>query len=127
MNEKSSNYFHKEQSFEDDFSLSDDEISFLEIDMVNLGLTFDFTNTIEHEENTIGIEFSKYFNNPIDVLLISSIDNDLLKTNMSKLIDDFDIEIEIEPINRFGKKIKEYLFKVSIFKNQNLWEEYVHG
>ena len=40
MNENSNNYFHKEQSFDDDFSLSDDEISFLEIDMVNLGLTF---------------------------------------------------------------------------------------
>ena len=127
MNENSNNYFHKEQSFDDDFFLSDDEISFLEIDMVNLGLTFDFTNVIEHEENTIGIEFSKYFNNPIDILLISSIDSDLLKTNMSKLINDFDIEIEIEPIKRFGKRIKEYLFKVSIFKNQNLWEEYVHG
>ena len=108
--------------------LTEDEMAYLEMDFFNFGLNFDSIDAIEvEEENIIGIEFSKKMKKPLEILLIKSIDSDLLKNNLSEIFDDYDMEISFEVSRKIGNKIKEYLFKITVFKDQQLWEEYVNG
>jgi hypothetical protein len=108
--------------------LTEDEMAYLEMDFFNFGLNFDSIESIEAEEdNIIGIEFSKRMKKPLEVLLVKSIDGDLLKDNLSKIFDDYDMEISFEVSKKIGNKIKEYLFKITVFKDQQFWEEYVNG
>ena len=103
-------------------------MAYLEMDFFNFGLNFDSIESIEAEEdNIIGIEFSKRMKKPLEVLLVKSIDGDLLKDNLSKIFDDYDMEISFEVSKKIGNKIKEYLFKITVFKDQQFWEEYVNG
>jgi hypothetical protein len=108
--------------------LTEEEVAYLEMDFFNFGLNFDSIESIEAEEdNIIGIEFSKRMKKPLEVLLVKSIDGDLLKDNLSKIFDDYDMEISFEVSKKIGNKIKEYLFKITVFKDQQFWEEYVNG
>ena len=43
------------------------------------------------------------------------------------MFNDYDFEITFDASKKVGNRIKEYLFKVTIFKNQQLWEEFVNG
>ena len=97
------------------------------MDVSALGLGFSLIESIEVEENTIGVSFSKVLKSPLEVLLIKSIDNDLLKENFFETFDDYEVEITFDVSKKVGNRIKEYLFKVTIFKNQQLWEEFVNG
>ena len=97
------------------------------MDVSALGLGFSLIESIEVEENTIGVSFSKVLKSPLEVLLIKSIDNDLLKENFFETFDDYEIQITFDVSKKVGNRIKEYLFKVTIFKNQQLWEEFVNG
>ena len=106
--------------------LTEDEMAFLEMDVFNLGLDFDSIESIEMEENIIGISFSKVLKSPLEILLIKSIDGDLLKENFFEIFDDYDIEISFDVSKKLGNRIKAYLFKVTVFKNQQLWEEFIN-
>ena len=97
------------------------------MDVSALGLGFSLIESIEVEENTIGVSFSKVLKSPLEVLLIKSIDEDLLKENFFETFDDYEVEITFDVSKKVGNRIKEYLFKVTIFKNQQLWEEFVNG
>ena len=96
------------------------------MDVFNLGLDFDSIESIEMEENIIGISFSKVLKSPLEILLIKSIDGDLLKENFFEIFDDYDIEISFDVSKKLGNRIKAYLFKVTVFKNQQLWEEFIN-
>ena len=130
MNEKPQLFYEKQETHYDQHSnpfLTEDEVSFLEMDVSALGLGFSLIESIEVEENTIGVSFSKVLKSPLEVLLIKSIDNDLLKENFFETFDDYEVEITFDVSKKVGNRIKEYLFKVTIFKNQQLWEEFVNG
>ena len=127
MNEEQTMSFQKQETYynlSNDLYLNEDEVSFLEIDIEGLGFFFDSIETIDVEDNVVGVEFSKVFKAPLDIILINSIDNDLLKENLSEIIQDYDIEVNLEVTKRVGKRIKEYSLNISIYKNQQLWEEY---
>ena len=97
------------------------------MDVSALNLGFSLIEPIEVEENTIGVSFSRVLKSPLEVLLIKSIDEDLLKENFFETFDDYEVEITFDVSKKVGNRIKEYLFKVTIFKNQQLWEEFVNG
>ncbi len=102
-------------------------MAFVEMDVYNLGLNFDSVEAIEVEEDIIGISFSKVLKSPLEILLIKSIDSSLLKENFFEIFNDYDIEVSFNVSKKLGNRIKEYLFKVTVFKNQQLWEEFVNG
>ena len=70
----------------------------IEIDITTLGIEFESLNPIEYEDSDeyIGIEIIKSFSKPLDRILVSSLDMELLKENLSEMFDEYEININIE-------------------------------
>ena len=103
------------------------EILNLEVDITTLGLNFEELNYIEYEDGDgdeyLGIQFVHSFSNVLDMILISSLDLNLLNENISEIFEEYEISIEIEKSKVIGKSVKQYQLIINIFKDKNLWEE----
>ena len=90
----------------------------IEIDITTLGIEFENLNPIEYEDSDeyIGIEIIKSFSKPLDRILVSSLDMELLKENLSVMFDEYEIDINIEASKTIGKSIKQYQLIINIFK-----------
>ena len=110
--------------------LTNDEIAYVDIDFHNLGLKFDSSyvlvdsETIENEDHIVGIEFMKSIKDPFGLLLVKSTNDDLLKENLSELFKEYEISVNLSVVKKIGSTIKEVMIVVSIYKNQDLWEEF---
>ena len=112
-----------------DKSLMDlNEILNLEVDLTTLGLKFEHLDYIEYEESDeyLGIQFIQSFSSVLDRILISSLDLELLKDNISELFEEYEIDISISKSKSVGKSVKQYQLIISIFKDRDLWEETNH-
>lgn len=101
------------------------DVTNLEIDITTLGIDFEVLNPVEYEDSDeyIGVQIVKLFSKPLERILISSLDVELLKENFSEIFDDYEIEVNIEESKTIGKSIKQYQLTISIFKDRDLWEE----
>lgn len=101
------------------------DITNIEIDITTLGLEFESLNPIEYESSDeyIGLQLIKSFSKPLDRILISSLDVELLKENISEMFDEYEIDINVEASKTIGKSIKQYQLTINIFKDRDLWEE----
>lgn len=102
----------------------------LEVDLTTLGIDFESYITVEYEDvedEYVGVQFTKTYSSALDLLLITSLDLELLNDNISKLFDDYEINATIEPFKTINKTIKQYQLVISIFKNRDLWEETYHA
>ena len=97
----------------------------IEIDITTLGIEFENLNPIEYEDSDeyIGIEIIKSFSKPLDRILVSSLDMELLKENLSEIFDEYEIDINIEASKTIGKSVKQYQLIINVFKDRDLWEE----
>ena len=97
----------------------------IEIDITTLGIEFESLNPIEYEDSDeyIGIEIIKSFSKPLDRILVSSLDMELLKENLSEMFDEYEININIETSKTIGKSVKQYQLIINVFKDRDLWEE----
>ena len=88
------------------------EILNLEVDITTLGLNFEELNYIEYEDGDgdeyLGIQFVHSFSNVLDMILISSLDLNLLNENISEIFEEYEISIEIEKSKVIGKSVKQY-------------------
>ena len=108
--------------------LTEEEIAFLEMDAFNLGLSFDSVEHLEFaDENIIGIEFTKTISSPFEIILVKSIDIDLLKNNLAEVFEDYDTQVTLDISKKIGKRVKEYQLKVIVINDQQFWEEYING
>ena len=105
-----------------------DEILNLEIDLTTLGLKFEYLDYIEHEDSDdyLGIQFVQSFSSTLDRILISSLDLELLKDNVSEIFEEYEVDIRIDKSKSVGKSVKQYQLIISIFKDRDLWEETNH-
>ena len=106
--------------------MDSNEVTNLEIDLTTLGINFETFNVLEHEEYSdeyVGVQITKSYSRFFDRILISSLDLNLLKENISELFDEYEIEIKIESSKTIGKSIKQYQLIINIFKDRNIWEE----
>ena len=97
----------------------------IEIDITTLGIEFENLNPIEFEDSDeyIGIQIIKSFSKPLDRILISSLDVELLKENLAEIFDEYEVDINIEASKTIGKSIKQYQLIINVFKDRDLWEE----
>ena len=97
----------------------------IEIDITTLGIEFENLNPIEFEDSDeyVGIQIIKSFSKPLDRILISSLDLELLKENLSEIFDEYEVDINIEASKTIGKSIKQYQLIINVFKDRDLWEE----
>lgn len=126
MNNQSTTSFQKQEINYDNFFLSEDEISYLEIDVSALGFNFDSNiSLIESDDDDVaGVQFIKKINSPLELLLVDSIDLDMLKDNISREFGDYDMDVEFIATKKIVNRVKEYQLSVTFFKNKQLWEEY---
>ena len=126
MNEQSTSLFQKQENNYSDFFLSEDEVSYLEIDVLELGFDFDSNISLieSSEDDVVAVQFFKKLNSPLELLFVKSLDLDLFKDNIINEFGDYDIDVEFIVVKKIGNKIKEYHFSVTFFKNKQLWEEY---
>ena len=82
-------------------------------------------NLIEYEgsDEYVGVQIIKLFSKPLDRILISSLDVELLRENLSEMFDEYELEINIEASKTIGKSIRQYQLTINIFKDKDLWEE----
>ena len=73
------------------------DVTNLEIDITTLGIDFEVLNPVEYEDSDeyIGVQIVKLFSKPLERILISSLDVELLKENFSEIFDDYEIEFPI--------------------------------
>ena len=90
-----------------------------------LGIEFEISNLIEYEgsDEYVGVQIIKLFSKPLDRILISSLDVELLRENLSEMFDEYELEINIEASKTIGKSIRQYQLTINIFKDKDLWEE----
>ena len=101
------------------------DVTNLEIDITTLGIEFEISNLIEYEgsDEYVGVQIIKLFSKPLDRILISSLDVELLRENLSEMFDEYELEINIEASKTIGKSIRQYQLTINIFKDKDLWEE----
>jgi hypothetical protein len=101
------------------------EVLNLEVDLTTLGLKFEGVNHIEYEDSDeyLGVQISHSFSSVLDMILISSLDLDLLNENISELFEEYEVDIEINKSKTIGKSVKQYQLIINVFKNKDLWEE----
>jgi hypothetical protein len=101
------------------------DVTNLEIDIITLGIEFEISNLIEYEgsDEYVGVQIIKLFSKPLDRILISSLDVELLRENLSEMFDEYELEINIEASKTIGKSIRQYQLTINIFKDKDLWEE----
>ena len=104
------------------------DVTNLEIDITTLGIEFEISNLIEYEgsDEYIGVQIIKSFSKPLDRILISSLDVELLRENLSEMFDEYELDITIEASKTIGKSIRQYQLTINIFKDRDLWEETNH-
>ena len=106
--------------------MDSDEITNLEIDLTTLSLNFESFNPIECVDDLneyVGVEVRNLYSKAMDIVLISSLDLDLLKSNLLELFDEYEIDVRIEASKTIGKSIKQYQLIINIFKDRDVWEE----
>ncbi|MAG53042.1 MAG: hypothetical protein CMH62_03720 [Nanoarchaeota archaeon] len=101
------------------------DVANLEIDITTLGVEFEISNLIEYEgsDEYVGVQIIKSFSKPLDRILISSLDIELLRENLSEMFDEYELDINIEASKTIGKSIRQYQLTINIFKDRDLWEE----
>ena len=111
---------------QENFLMDLNDVTNLEIDVSTLGIDFDAFNVVEHEDNSdeyVSVQITKLYSNFLDRILVSSLDLNLLKENISEIFDEYEIDIKIESSKTIGKSIKQYQLIINIFKDRDLWEE----
>ena len=111
---------------QNNYLMDSDEITNLEIDLTTLSLNFESFNPIECVDDLneyVGVEVRNLYSKAMDIVLISSLDLDLLKSNLLELFDEYEIDVRIEASKTIGKSIKQYQLIINIFKDRDVWEE----
>ena len=73
------------------------DVTNLEIDIITLGIEFEISKLIEYEgsDEYVGVQIIKLFSKPLDRILISSLDVELLREKLSEMFDEYELEILI--------------------------------
>ena len=106
MNEQSTTLFQKQENNYSDFFLSEDEVSYLEIDVLELGFDFDSNISLieSSEDDVVAVQFFKKLNSPLELLFVKSLDLDLFKDNIINEFGDYDIDVEFIVVKKLAIK-----------------------